>query len=113
MDTARLNERFGAPGRIVFRGGFAGYPQGFRDAVAVRFANRHSLFTGFDVRVFALRYANFGGQFVLGLPDPAESRGAPPPPQDPSPLRGIQAPLSMEFPRQEYWSGLPFPSPAS
>ena len=23
-----------------------------------------------------------------------------------------QAPLSMEFPRQEYWSGLPFPSPA-
>ena len=22
------------------------------------------------------------------------------------------APLSMEFPRQEYWSGLPFPSPA-
>ena len=24
-----------------------------------------------------------------------------------------QAPLSMEFSRQEYWSGLPFPSPAS
>ena len=22
-----------------------------------------------------------------------------------------QAPLFMEFPRQEYWSGLPFPSP--
>ena len=22
-----------------------------------------------------------------------------------------QAPLSMEFPRQEYWSGLPLPSP--
>ena len=22
-----------------------------------------------------------------------------------------QAPLSMEFPRHEYWSGLPFPSP--
>ena len=22
-----------------------------------------------------------------------------------------QAPLSMEFPRQEYWHGLPFPSP--
>ena len=22
-----------------------------------------------------------------------------------------QAPQSMEFPRQEYWSGLPFPSP--
>ena len=22
-----------------------------------------------------------------------------------------QAPLSMVFPRQEYWSGLPFPSP--
>ena len=22
-----------------------------------------------------------------------------------------QAPLSMEFPRQEYWSGLPFPIP--
>ena len=21
------------------------------------------------------------------------------------------APLSMEFPRQEYWSGLPFPTP--
>ena len=24
---------------------------------------------------------------------------------------GLQAPLSMGFPRQEYWSGLPFPSP--
>ena len=23
-----------------------------------------------------------------------------------------QAPLSMGFPRQEYWSGVPFPSPA-
>ena len=23
----------------------------------------------------------------------------------------LQAPLSMEFPRQEYWSGLLFPSP--
>ena len=23
-----------------------------------------------------------------------------------------QAPLSMGFPRQEHWSGLPFPSPA-
>ena len=23
----------------------------------------------------------------------------------------LQAPLSMEFPRQEYWVGLPFPSP--
>ena len=23
----------------------------------------------------------------------------------------LQAPLSMEFPRQEHWSGLPFPSP--
>ena len=23
-----------------------------------------------------------------------------------------QAPLSMGFPRQEYWNGLPFPSPA-
>ena len=23
----------------------------------------------------------------------------------------LQAPLSMEFPRQEYWSGWPFPSP--
>ena len=22
-----------------------------------------------------------------------------------------QAPLSMEFPRQKYWSGLPYPSP--
>ena len=22
-----------------------------------------------------------------------------------------QVPLSMQFPRQEYWSGLPFPSP--
>ena len=22
-----------------------------------------------------------------------------------------QTPLSLEFPRQEYWSGLPFPSP--
>ena len=24
-----------------------------------------------------------------------------------------QAPLSMEFPRQEYWSGLQFPSPGN
>ena len=24
-----------------------------------------------------------------------------------------QAPLSMRFPRQEYWSGLPFPSPVT
>ena len=24
---------------------------------------------------------------------------------------GLQAPLSLEFSRQEYWSGLPFPSP--
>ena len=24
---------------------------------------------------------------------------------------GHQAPASMEFPRQEHWSGLPFPSP--
>ena len=24
-----------------------------------------------------------------------------------------QAPLSMEFPRQEYWSELPFPSPGN
>ena len=23
----------------------------------------------------------------------------------------LQAPLSMEIPRQEFWSGLPFPSP--
>ena len=23
------------------------------------------------------------------------------------------APLSMEFPRQEYWSGFPFPSPGN
>ena len=23
----------------------------------------------------------------------------------------LQAPLSMDFSRQEYWSGLPFPSP--
>ena len=27
-------------------------------------------------------------------------------------LEAYQAPLSMEFSRQEYWSGLPFPSPA-
>ena len=26
-------------------------------------------------------------------------------------LQPAQTPLSMEFPRQEYWSGLPFPSP--
>ena len=28
-----------------------------------------------------------------------------------SALYFIQAPLSMRFSRQEYWSGLPFPSP--
>ena len=26
-------------------------------------------------------------------------------------LVACQAPLSMEFPRQEYWSGLPYPPP--
>ena len=26
MTTAQLNSRFGAPGRIVFRDGFAGFP---------------------------------------------------------------------------------------
>ena len=26
-------------------------------------------------------------------------------------IAACQAPLSMEFPRQEYWSGLPFPTP--
>ena len=26
-------------------------------------------------------------------------------------ITAYQAPLSMEFSRQEYWSGLPFPSP--
>ena len=26
---------------------------------------------------------------------------------------GHQAPLSMGFPRQEYWSGLPFPPPGN
>ena len=25
----------------------------------------------------------------------------------------LQAPLSMGFPRQEYWNGLPFPSPGN
>ena len=25
----------------------------------------------------------------------------------------LQAPLSMGFPRQEYWSGLPFPAPGN
>ena len=27
--------------------------------------------------------------------------------------RGPQDPLSMPFPRQDYWSGLPFPSPGN
>ena len=30
---------------------------------------------------------------------------------DPTDYIGYQAPLSMGFSRQEYWSGLPFPSP--
>ena len=30
---------------------------------------------------------------------------------DPMDYIACQAPLSMEFPRQEDWSGLPFPSP--
>ena len=30
---------------------------------------------------------------------------------DPMNCVACQAPLSMEFSRQEYWSGLPFPSP--
>ena len=30
---------------------------------------------------------------------------------DPMDYIACQAPLSMEFSRQEYWSGLPFPSP--
>ena len=29
----------------------------------------------------------------------------------PTPLWPLKVPLSMGFPRQEYWSGLPFPSP--
>ena len=29
----------------------------------------------------------------------------------PDSIVACQAPLSMGFPRQEYWSGLPFPSP--
>ena len=28
-------------------------------------------------------------------------------------LEAHQAPLSIGFPRQEYWSGLPFPSPGN
>ena len=28
-------------------------------------------------------------------------------------VAACQAPLSMGFPRQEYWSGLPFPSPGN
>ena len=28
-----------------------------------------------------------------------------------NPMDSHQAPLSMRFPRQEYWSGFPFPSP--
>ena len=27
-------------------------------------------------------------------------------------IAACQAPLSMDFSRQEYWSGLPFPSPS-
>ena len=34
-----------------------------------------------------------------------------PTPCDPMDHQAHQAPLSMEFSRQEYWSGLPFPSP--
>ena len=30
---------------------------------------------------------------------------------DPLWPHGLQAPLSMGFPKQEYWSGFPFPSP--
>ena len=30
---------------------------------------------------------------------------------DPMDCIACQVPLSMEFSRQEYWSGLPFPSP--
>ena len=32
-------------------------------------------------------------------------------PMDPGYLVAYQLPQSMEFSRQEYWSGLPFPSP--
>jgi len=28
-------------------------------------------------------------------------------------ILACQAPLSMGFPRQQYWSGLPFPSPGA
>ena len=31
---------------------------------------------------------------------------------DPVNCSPTKAPLSMDFSRQEYWSGLPFPSPA-
>ena len=39
----------------------------------------------------------------------SDSFVTPPPP--PPWTVAHQAPLSMRFPRQEYWSGLPFPSP--
>ena len=35
----------------------------------------------------------------------------PSPPSRPRDYIAHQAPLSMEFSRQEYWNGLPFPSP--
>ena len=34
-----------------------------------------------------------------------------PPPPPPPQIVACQPPLSMEFSRQEYWSGLPFASP--
>ena len=41
----------------------------------------------------------------------AESPQSFPTVWDPMDWVACQAPLSMEFCRQEYWSGLPFPSP--
>ena len=40
-------------------------------------------------------------ELCMPLCDPMDGRPAPLPP----------GPLSMGFPRQEYWRGLPFPSP--
>ena len=62
---------------------------------------------------------NIGLRFLLGSPEPAVPdpkvevlvTQSGPTLFDPLDCIARQAPLSMGFSRQEYWSGLPFPSP--
>ena len=65
---------YSSPGKAGISGLHSRLPRGVRDTVEMGVASRDS--TGFVLMEEGL------------ISGPAESRGAPPPPQDPSPLRG-------------------------